>query len=47
MVYYKQNIRYNIYTTIIRSGRLRHSPRHNENNIYINTMTNKEAIIKY
>jgi len=46
-MYYKQNVRYNIYTTTIRGSRLRHSPRYNENNIYTNTMTNKEAIIKY
>jgi len=47
MMYYKQNVRYNIYTTTIKDSGLRHSPRYNENNIYTNTMTNKEAIIKY
>jgi len=44
-MYYKQNVRYNIYTTTIKGSGLRHSPRYN--NIYTNTMTNKEAIIEY
>ena len=33
MMYYKQNVRYNIYTTTIKGSGLRHSPRYNENNI--------------
>ena len=46
-MYYKLNVRYNIYTTTIGGGGLRHSPRHNGNDVCTNTMTNRETINKY